>query len=187
MAETAGLRPGLVARDVKLAERARFARIDLRGDPRDAKFTQAASGVTDCALPVEPNSSATGLFATVLWLGPDEWLVTSETQPAEELTDRLRAALKPLPCAVTDVTDARVVFTVSGERARDVLARGCGLDLHPRAFGPGRCAQTLLAKASVILHRRGSEPAFDVYVARSFADYLWAWFEEVFRMQEAAR
>ena len=50
----------------------------------------------------------------------------------------------------------------AGRHARDVLAKGCALDLHPRAFAPGRCAQTLLARAQVILEqlrRRARLPA----------------------------
>jgi sarcosine oxidase, subunit gamma len=71
---------------------------------------------------------------------------------------------------------------VAGPSARDVLAKGTPLDLHPRAFPPGRCAGTLLAKASVLIHlldddaERGA--SFDVYVARSFAHYVWTWLED---------
>jgi sarcosine oxidase, subunit gamma len=47
------------------------------------------------------------------------------------------------------------------------------MDLHPRAVPPGRCAGTLLAKATVLLHLVDNAPergsSFDVYVARSFA------------------
>ena len=59
------------------------------------------------------------------------------------------------------------------------------LDLHPRAFPPGRCAGTLLAKAAVLIHLLdddpGRGPSFDVYVARSFAHYLWTWLEDAGR------
>ncbi len=61
-----------------------------------------------------------------------------------------------------------------------VLAKGCPLDLHPRAFPPGSCAGSLLAKASVLIHLVEDEPhpVFDLYVSRSFAHYLWAWIED---------
>ena len=29
--------------------------------------------------------------------------------------------------------------------------KGCSLDLHPRSFRPGQCAQTLLARGGIIL------------------------------------
>jgi len=47
------------------------------------------------------------------------------------------------------------------------------LDLHPDAFAAGRCAQTLLAGVTVIVHRHAG--GFDLLVARSHAEYLWAW------------
>ena len=66
-----------------------------------------------------------------------------------------------------------------------MLAKGCPLDLHPRAFTPGSCAQSLLAKADVLIHLRADDPrhgpTFDLYVARSFAHYLWAWLEDAGR------
>jgi sarcosine oxidase subunit gamma len=66
-----------------------------------------------------------------------------------------------------------------------VLAKGCPLDLHPRAFATGNCAQSLLAKASVLIHLPNDDaqrgPTFDLYVARSFAHYLFAWLEDAGR------
>jgi sarcosine oxidase subunit gamma len=62
---------------------------------------------------------------------------------------------------------------VGGPRARDLLAHGCALDLHPRVFGPGRCAQTMLARAQVVLLPRPDD--FLVLVRSSFAAYLSEW------------
>ena len=69
--------------------------------------------------------------------------------------------------ALTDVSDGLVTFTLAGPSARDVLAKGCPLDLHPRAFTPGSCARSLLAKADVLLHLHADEArrAFDLHVA----------------------
>jgi sarcosine oxidase subunit gamma len=71
------------------------------------------------------------------------------------------------------VSANRVCLELSGEGAADVLARGCALDLHRSIFPPGRCAQTLVARAQVILYR--TEDAFRLLVRPSFADYLRAW------------
>ena len=45
---------------------------------------------------------------------------------------------------------------------------------HPSVFPPGTCAQTLLARAQVILYRP-DEHVFRLLVRPSFADYLCAW------------
>jgi sarcosine oxidase, subunit gamma len=56
-----------------------------------------------------------------------------------------------------------------------VLAHGCPLDLHPRVFGLGHYAQTLVAKATVGLLQVGAEPDYRILVRSSYADYLSRW------------
>ena len=179
--EGARLRP----RGMRLRERQRLGKIDLRGDPHDRAFMAAAGRVLDLLLPTEPSSSAVKDQISALWLGPDQWLLTCPAQDAPGLIETLRAALADVHSAITDVSDGRVAFRLAGPSARDVLAKGPPLDLHPRAFGPGSCAQSLLAKASVLIHLVDDEPergpSFDVYVARSFAHYLWTWLEDAGR------
>ena len=164
------------ATGIALEERTPQACIDLRGDPGDPRFVRAVQSVTDLRLP-RTAESASGLLASILWLGPDEWLLTSQTQAGEALAASLRKALAGVAAAVTDVGHARLVYAVSGSNARAVLAKGCALDLHERVFPPGRCAQSLLAKVPVLVHRSGAEPAFDLHVARSFRDYAWDWLQ----------
>jgi sarcosine oxidase subunit gamma len=74
-----------------------------------------------------------------------------------------------------DVSAQRTVIEVARADARDLLLKGCALDLHPRVFGVGRCAQTLLARAQVVLVPRTDEPAYRVFVRASFAEYLAEW------------
>jgi sarcosine oxidase subunit gamma len=52
---------------------------------------------------------------------------------------------------VVDVGANRTTLLVSGPAARAVLERGCTLDLHPRSFTAGHCAQTTFARALMTL------------------------------------
>ena len=165
------------AAGIAIEERAPCSGIDLRGDVRDTRFVRAVQSVTDLRPPADAGDVASGLLASILWLGPDQWLVLSDTQAGEGLAASLRAALQGIPSAVADVGHARIVYAVSGSNARCVLAKGCPLDLHERAFPLGRSAQTLLAKVPVIIHRTGAEPKFDLFVARSLRDYAWDWLQ----------
>ena len=176
MAETAPRAPRLEAAGIEIVERGPIACVDLRGSPSESKFMRAVASATDVAPPVEPCTSVSGLFGSILWLGPDEWLVVSESQTGEEIAARLRQALAGIPAAVSDVSDARVISTLAGARARDVLAKGCSIDFHARAFRPGRCVQSLLAKTQVLIHATTAQ-SFDVHVPRSYARYAWAWLE----------
>ena len=121
-------------------------------------------------LPLEPNRVLADGGRTALWLGPDEWLVVGEGAADLRLPDGAGS--------LVDLSANRVVLELRGPSARDVLAAGCALDLHPRAFGPGRCAQTLLARAAVILEQTSGEPAYRIYVRPSFAGYLADWLRD---------
>jgi sarcosine oxidase subunit gamma len=188
--ETAGRRPALESgqlkpRGIRLGERQDLGKVDLRGDAHDRAFMAAVGRVLDLLLPTDPCTAAAKGQIGALWLGPDQWLLTCPGSEVAGLIGSLRAGLGGVHAAITDLTDGRVAMRVAGPSARAVLAKGTPLDLHPRAFPPGRCAGTLLAKASVLIHllddhsERG--PSFDVYVGRSFAHYLWTWLEDAGR------
>jgi sarcosine oxidase subunit gamma len=126
-------------------------------------------------LPLQPNRVASMRTLRTLWLGPDEWLVTSPEGMAPELLGRLTRALAGRHAQVTDLSASRAVIEIAGSRARDLLEKGCGLDLHPRAFGPGHCAQTLFAKLPVIIDQTSAAPLYRLFVRRSAARWLADW------------
>ena len=112
--------------------------------------------------PLAPNTVA----GDALWLGPNEWLVLGAREEAYADAS-----------AAVDVSANRVCLELAGPGAADVLARGCALDLHPSVFPPGSCAQTLLARAQVILYGTEAD-VFRLLVRPSYADYLRAWFRD---------
>ena len=80
------------------------------------------------------------------------------------------------PYALTDLTSGQICIRLSGEGARDVLAKGSTLDFHPRVFRVGQCAQTVLGKASMLIARLGASTGiFDIVVRRSYAEYAAQW------------
>ena len=165
-----------------LSERALLHIVDLRGNAKDKTFASAVKSAIGCALPVKPNTVATNGDVTALWLGPDEWWVVSA---GADVADQLRAALADHMCAITVVGDSRACIRIAGPHAHTVLQKGCPLDFHPRAFATGRCAQSHVAKAAALIHRleadSDGDSTFDIYVLRSFADYLWRWLDDAAR------
>ena len=163
---------------VTLGERVFLGHVNLRGDFSDSGFLNAVQNVTGVGLPLEPNTVAESDEVAALWLGPDDWLLLTSAGRAVGLYQGLRDAVAGFHAAVTDLTGGQTVITVRGPHARDVLAKGCTLDLHPRAFGPGRCAQSHLAKALVTIRLVDESPSFDVIVRRSFAEYIALWLKD---------
>jgi len=155
-----------------MRERAFLDLVNVRGDLSDSAFVDAFEGVVGCRPPAAPNTVARSTAYDVLWLGPDEWLVRSSGPvPAGVLEPKLAQAIVGAYAAAVDVGSGYTVVEISGERVRDVLARGCPLDLHPRIFKPGQCAQSHYFKASIVLVPTGVD-CFELVVRRSFADYF---------------
>jgi sarcosine oxidase subunit gamma len=163
---------------VVCAERAFLGHLNLRGDGEDARFVAAVAGVVGTAVPTRPNTVARGGDNVVCWLGPDEWLIVTRAEREDAIAQGLRAGLSGLFAAVTQIGGGQTVIALRGDAVRDLLAKGCPLDLHPRAFGVDRCAQSHLAKAPILVRQVDEAPSFEIIVRRSFADYLWTWLED---------
>ena len=155
-----------------------LTQFNLRADPLGpcaAMLEDALGG----ALPVQPNTTARSGELTVIWLGPDEWLVVAPEGRQESVEKTLRQGIGTEAGSVVDLSAHRTTLELTGARARDVLAKGCSLDLHPTVFGPGRCAQLMLAMAPVLLVPRDGEPsAYWLLVRPSFAAYVRDWLQD---------
>lgn len=159
------------AKKFRLEERPFRDLVNLRGDATDAAFVDAVESVTGGRPPVKPNTVVRGNGYDVLWLGPDEWLVRSQQQQAATLEGTLATALAGQFATAVDIGSGYTVLEISGEKVRDVIARGCPLDLHPRVFAPGQCAQSHYFKASIVLIPV-ADTTYELVVRRSFADYF---------------
>lgn len=155
----------------RVRERPFLELVNVRGEASDGAFIAAVESVLGARLPTKPNTVAQGNGYDALWLGPDEWLVRSNEARKPELEGNLRTALGTVFASVVDVGSGYTVLEVSGERVRDVISRGCPLDLHPKVFQRGQCAQSHYFKAPVVLIPTG-DTSFDLIVRRSFSDYF---------------
>ena len=165
---------------VALAELPYRAAVSLRGRLTEPGLDEGAEAALGCALPARVGEVAKAGELVVLTLGPDEWLVIGGTdEPA--LRARLLERLDGVFASVVEVGEQYCSLRLSGPKAAETLQKGCPLDLDPAAFATGRCAQSLLSKVDVLLYKVSGEPAFEVIVRRSFADYAWRWLHDAAR------
>lgn len=146
--------------------------VGLRAAP-GSSAAAALGDVLGAALPREAGHSAAAGEHTVLWLGPDEWLMVSSAQ-AEPLVAALGDALGTARGAVVDLSANRTVLELTGPSARAVLEKGCPADLHPRAFSVGSAIATTLGPVPVVLWRNGTA-SYRLLPRASFADYVARW------------
>lgn len=171
-----GLPP--LAGGATLSAVAQLAKVILRARVDDEAAFQAAASALGVALPQAPNTVRLDATYRVFWLGPSEWLIHGEEGRQAEIVATLEAALDKLHTAVIDVSDYYTVMRLSGPRAQTLLNKGTPLDLHPRVFAVGDCAQTRFGHASVLLHHLDEGPTFDIQVRWSYAAYVWTYLIE---------
>jgi sarcosine oxidase, subunit gamma len=160
--------------ELLIRERPFILQVNFRLDPKDAGIMDRVAATLGFALPIVPNTVASRKDRRALWLAPDEWLVVGPDGQQEALAQALRDGLSGAFGSIVDVSANRTVVEIRGAKAGDLLAHGVPIDLDQSTFGADRCAQTMVAKAQVIIERR-DESAFDLYVRTSFASYVADW------------
>ena len=148
--------------------------LNLRGDPGDVRFLQGVQQSIGQSLPTVPNTFTVGDH-TIYWLGPDEWLLATAPGTEKETAGQLGKSLEGQCYSLVDVTGGQILIRLAGNHVREILAKSCTLDLHPRSFKAGQCAQTALAKTSMLIAMIDDAPTFDIIVRRSFAEYTARW------------
>jgi sarcosine oxidase subunit gamma len=113
-----------------------------------------------------------GKDCSLIWAGPEQWLAVSDDR---KLPGELAGALGSA-AAVSDQSDARAVLRLSGRHVRDVLAKGCPIDLDRRVFGRGATAVTVISHIGVQLWCLPDDDALHVALFRGMAGSFWAWF-----------
>ncbi len=168
LADLATALPAAAGQGISLQQQQSLVMLNLRG-VADSAFCDAVHSAYNCELPTAPNSSSMCPYGSILKLGPNEWLLVNSARAywSEMMT---------IPGAtLTDVSHARIAVQIDGDKSREMLAKGCAIDLHPRQFPAGTCVQTSIAKIGVILHRPQNDDSFMLYAARSYAGSFWHW------------
>ena len=178
----AAFETGSVRGTVELSEITFLTMLGLRVD-RNTEAGQRVASVTGGLPAVCGAVSGTG-ETTVLWLGPEEFLVVAPQEAHEslggDLIQALREALADGEGQMVDLSANRTTFDLTGPRARAVLEKGCALDLHPRSFAPGTAVSTEVGNIPVILWKTGEE-SYRLFPRASFADFLGRWLLDAMR------
>lgn len=171
-----GRRLATAPASARITEEPYIAMVNLWLDPTSDAASSAADVLGVPALPFAPSTLITAGANTAIWLGPQEWLVCSTERSGETLEEALHHSIADHGGAAVDVSAQRTTLRLQGVHARDVLAKGCSLDLHPAVFRQGAAAQSMLGSAAVVLiplDNNGTD--YQILVRASFARYLAEW------------
>lgn len=137
-----------------------------------AELAKAAKGRFGVAAPETPKAVQTS-DAALIWSGPDQFFILSKggKHSIGTLTQAFASS-----ASLSDQSHARVLISISGDKARATLAKLSSIDLHADAFAIGAAAATSMDHTSVTLWRgndRDGLAVFNVLVFATFAESLW--------------
>lgn len=137
-----------------------------------AAFEKAVTSVLGKKPPTGLGKAVAAGDHLILRTGPEQlWFAGPDNS---DLDRRLMAALPPGAGAVSDLSHSRTRLFIEGTPARDVLAGGIALDLHPQAFRAGQFALTGLHHTPILLYRPAAK-RYEIWAMRSFALTVWEW------------
>lgn len=113
----------------------------------------------------------------VAWIGPDHWLLISDTLNATEIIERCDVRLAKTTHNATDSTDALIVFRLRGLGVRDLLSSASGLDFRADAFLVGTCQRTRFAQIPVSVCAVEIDE-FELIFDRTYSSYLTSWIHD---------
>jgi len=99
------------------------------------------------------------------------WIITRDH---DDIVPDLQRAIPAQMGTITSLSHSRTCIFVEGSTARELLAKGVPLDVHPDIFHVDQFALTGLHHSPVLIHRRG-EDLYELYALRTFGLSVWEW------------
>ena len=148
--------------------------VTLRADLSDVAVANAVKAAVGSDMPDVRKATE-----TALWMSPDELLLLTPYDEAGAAVGKLTDALSGVHHLAVDVSDARTMFKLEGDAAREVLAKGAPVDLARDQFSKGDLRRTRISHVAAAFWQSGENPdVFEIICFRSYASYLWEWLEE---------
>lgn len=102
------------------------------------------------------------------WMSPDELLIMLPYAQVASTLETLRNALAKIHFLAADVSDARAVFRIEGDKAAQVLAKLCPVDLT--TMEPNELRRTRAAQVAAAFWAEGN--GYTLVSFRSVAGYV---------------
>jgi len=166
-----------------------FSRLDNQSDKQDASVTiitdhamahvfavegKLATVEKGLAIKQTPGKASVTKNYRAILLSPGQWLFVSAEPNSSGFANGIRTKLKKNGY-LSEQSDARVIFRISGHKARELMQKACRLDLHPSVTSKDWCAQTVMAQTGVIIHQLDEAPTYDLFVYSGFAEDFADW------------
>jgi len=151
-------------------------KINLRGDTKDRDFMSNAGSVLDILIPTEPNTKIQNKDLQVIWLSPNEWLLSFfNDNHFIRILEELNNKLNPEKTSITDISENKTIIRIEGDQTTELLRKFIVLDIDNVLNSNLKVAQTIFVKIPVLIirnHHNQEKQSFDIHANRSHSNYL---------------
>ena len=158
---------------VEITEAGLRGMITLRGDLSLVQLKSAVSAAVGLDIPAQRKVNH-GPKGGVAWMSPDELLLLVDYDKADAVTAEITAAMAGEHHMAVNVSDARAVFLIKGQGAREVLAKGAPVDLSPEVFGVGDLRRSRIGQLAAAFWMTDDE-TFELVCFRSVGAFMFDW------------
>ena len=161
---------------VTIEELSLSGKINIRGKSSDKEFMKNIGSALNLVLPIEPNVRIFNNNISIMWLGPNEWLVITPENEKDGIISLLKSNLNPQKTAITDVSFNRTILRLEGEKVFTLLSKFLVANLEKILKTNFSVAQTIFIKIPVLFVRNNTdeEPAsLDLHLNRSHTKYVY--------------
>ena len=151
-------------------------KINLRGNTKDRDFLSNAGSVLDVLIPTEPNTIITNTELQIIWLSPNEWLLSFfKNENFIKIFNELNTRLNPEKTSITDISENKTVIRIEGNKTTELLRKFMILNIDEALKDNLKVAQTIFVKIPILIirnHLNEEKQSFDIHVNRSHTTYL---------------
>ena len=136
---------------------------------KKAKIELRSIKIDDLELSEENSKVVSNNQTRILWNAPRTWLIISNK---ENIIDIIKERCGDQNFAVTDISHSRAVIQIKGFNAREVLKKGCPLNINE--FEKNNCAGSVFHGITIVVDCINNKPAtFNLLTLRSFGESFY--------------
>ena len=136
---------------------------------KKAKIELRSIKIDDLELSEENSKVVSNNQTRILWNAPRTWLIISNK---ENIIDIIKERCGDQNFAVTDISHSRAVIQIKGFNAKEVLKKGCPLNINE--FEKNNCAGSVFHGITIVVDCINNKPdTFNLLTLRSFGESFY--------------
>ena len=134
-----------------------------------SKIQLGAIQIEGLGFPIENSKVESNKETRILWSAPRTWFIISKK---ENIINNIKEKCTEENFAITDISHSRAVIQIKGLQAREILKKGCPLNINE--FKTNNCAGTVFHGISIVVDLIDNNPdTFNLLTLRSFGESFY--------------